>query len=72
MSQETIEVRGARTLDKYEYKIRAEEIKSLISRKKYVEESVNQIIAAKNQIKETTVEYKSVTNYISDCIAICC
>lgn len=41
-------------------------IKDVVARKKYVEESVNQIIAAKNQIKETTVEYKSVTNYISD------
>lgn len=41
-------------------------IKDVASRKKYVEESINQIISARNQIKETTVEYKSVTNYIGD------
>ena len=41
-------------------------MKDMASRKKYVEESINQIIAAKKQIKETTLEYESVTKYIND------
>lgn len=41
-------------------------IKDVSSRKKYVEDSINQIITAKKQIKETTIEYESVTNYIND------
>lgn len=41
-------------------------IGDVASRKKYVEESINQIIAAKKQIQETTMEYESVTNYITD------
>ncbi len=42
------------------------DVKEKAARQKYVEDSINQIINAKKQVKETMVEYESVTEYLND------